>query len=161
MDKNSLSINFTKATAEDAQQLHTWFDNLHDIQYWGGPGMDYPLSLSSFVEKTKIDELNSFKLVDNNHNLLAFGQSYLRAGRVHFGRLAVSPDHRGKGLGRRLITELMQHAPQHVDGNGFSLFVMADNHIARNLYESVGFSLMTYPEPLSIGLANYLYMVAD
>ncbi|GAA0854051.1 GNAT family N-acetyltransferase [Aliiglaciecola litoralis] len=161
MDPNSIPITLTKAAAGDTPQLHTWFDNLHDIQYWGGPSMDYPISLCSFSEKLKMDSLASFKLAQGTQPLLAFGQAYLRAKRIHFCRLAVSPSHRGKGLGRTLVNSLMQHAPNHVDGNGYSLFVMADNEIAIKLYQSLGFHLAQYPETLSEGLAQYLYMVRD
>jgi ribosomal protein S18 acetylase RimI-like enzyme len=54
--------------------------------------------------------------VDEEGQVLAFGQYYERAGRCHFGRLVVS------------------------------LFVIADNAPAIRLYERLGFAPAVYPE---------------
>jgi ribosomal protein S18 acetylase RimI-like enzyme len=159
MDKNIISLEH--ASVADFEQLYGWFNNLRDIQSWGGPELDYPLSSEVFINKLKIDQSCDYKLVDNQHNMQAFGQSYQRLGRKHFARLAVSPSQRGKGIGRLLLQHLMRETPQDIKGRGFSLFVMKDNQVAINLYQSMGFRFETYPEFESGGLADYLYMTAE
>ena len=57
---------------------------------------------------------------------------------AHLEAIVVSPDARGRGLGRRLLV----HTEQEVRARGalsLSLHVFANNHRARRLYDQVGF----------------------
>lgn len=60
------------------------------------------------------------------------GWGFVEEGIPEFG-MAVLPEHRGRGLGRRVLTDLLERHPL------MSLSVDFDNHVARRLYESLGF----------------------
>jgi GNAT superfamily N-acetyltransferase len=57
--------------------------------------------------------------------------------------MAVLASHRGKGIGRALLMYLLERHPT------MSLSVDADNRVARNLYESLGF-VEVHPDGTSI-----------
>lgn len=159
MDHNLVSVTLKEASTAQVEVLLSWFNNQHDITYWGGPGLTFPVGLKPFIRQIKFHELPSFSLVDRQGNFLAFGQFYRRLNRNHLGRLAVNPNHRGKGLGKKLVVELIVKAC-HLQGQAqTSLFVMRDNVPAISLYQSLGFVEQNYPEPLTGVLANCAYMV--
>lgn len=163
MDKHTLSIgchyNLFEAKPEQLPVLLSWFESQHDIYYWGGPGLTYPIDLESFAKQIRFRELDSYGLVDCSGQLLGFGQFYRRLNRHHLGRLAVAPDQRGKGLSKPLIAGLVKQAERKLGSAEASLFVMADNIPALKSYQSLGFEQRPYPEPLSEGLQNCPYMV--
>lgn len=161
MDKYTLPLSLNIAKPDDAALLYSWFSSLKDMRDWGGPHMDYPLPLDNFISLVKFSELNSFKLVDDEQKMLAFGQFYPRLGRTHFGRIAVSPKHRQQGLGRELMTRLIEQASTFKNTNGYSLFVMDDNHGAKQLYVSLGFVTAGYPDPLGENWDSCEYMIRD
>ena len=76
----------------------SWFNSEPELREWAGPVFDYPFDAQSFTNDLKLDTLDSFSMLNQQGELLAFGQCYERVGRWHLGRLAVSPEHRGQGL---------------------------------------------------------------
>ncbi len=70
------------------------------------------------------------------HGILSSG-----AGEAHVLNLCVHPDAQGCGLGRRLLTHLLETAAQK-SVNVVFLEVRASNQSARALYESAGFNEM-------------------
>lgn len=164
MDKNPLLIeelSLTAATEDHARTLLTWFDNLHDMTYWGGPGMVFPISCENFISLIRLHDLASFSLIDEDGSLHAFGQFYQRVGKNHFGRLVVSPDSRGLGVGKVLVNGLIDKAKTQQGMADSSLFVMADNTPAIALYQALGFCQTDYPESLTGILSECLYMVRE
>ena len=61
-----------------------------------------------------------------------------RDGEGEIYRIAVSPDHHGLGIGRRLVTEGFGHLANRDDVAYGGLWVDADNVSAVRLYESIG-----------------------
>jgi ribosomal protein S18 acetylase RimI-like enzyme len=154
-------VKFVRATLQDVQQIKAWFTNQQDLSYWGGPGLRYPITLGVFLQQTRWQELASYSLVSVEGELLAFGQFYVRLGKHHLGRLAVSPHHRNRGLGKLLVGSLITQAQNEQLASGASLFVMADNLPAVACYQSLGFRDSVYPEELPGGLQNCTYMIRD
>jgi ribosomal-protein-alanine acetyltransferase len=66
--------------------------------------------------------------------------------------IAVSPQHRTKGLGRALMANLMAKASE-LSAEEVFLEVRADNEVAQRLYESLGFS--------KIGIRKHYYQPDD
>lgn len=158
MDQNPLSIRVSKASESDLLSVYEWFDSLKSITDWGGPGMEYPMPTKDFINISRIHEVPTFKLTDLEGLILGFGQFYLRVERIHFGRIAISPSQRGRGLGRRLMQNLMVMGEKEFGQREYSLFVMRDNQAAKTLYQSLGFTISIYPEPMTGVLANCDYM---
>ena len=168
MDKNTILNNELKlisAHATDVVALYDWFADEKQIASWGGPGFTYPMSPEDFLNTLKLEELASFWMVNSKGDKIGFCQFYMRLQRYHLGRLVVSPEHRGKGLGQVLVTLLLQqvqeHSPDQQALPQASLFVLKDNPAAIGCYLSLGFVETPYPEAIPGGLENCAYMVKD
>jgi ribosomal protein S18 acetylase RimI-like enzyme len=126
-------------------QLMRWFPDQRSCAVWGGPEFRYPFTDQSFREDIRCN-LPSYALIGNNQELLGFGQYYLRAGRCHLARLAISPSHRGRALGVILVRELCQRGCSELQVTQCSLFVDPYNAPAIHLYNRLGFISLPYPE---------------
>ena len=150
-------MHLVKTSQSHLVELMDWFPDLDSISVWGGPEFRYPFTAESFHLDTKINEIDTYSLVDDSDNLYAFGQFYQRLEHCHLGRLVVSPDQRSKGLGAKFIDLLMHKGSYKLKLNSFSLFVLEGNVKALKLYESLGFKISVYPELIPID--NCLYLV--
>ncbi|WP_416306033.1 GNAT family N-acetyltransferase [Neptunicella sp. SCSIO 80796] len=142
-------------------QMMNWFTSQQQTYQWGGPEFPFPFTAETFRQGLKLDELNSFALQDDNRQFVAFGQFYLREGRCHLGRLVVSPDQRGRGLGKLLVEQLIKKGRAQLQVSECSLFVLKDNHNALQLYLSLGFILADYPKPMPIEDCFYMVKAGD
>lgn len=148
------------ATDDDAVAMMAWFPDARSCHIWGGPQFRFPFTAGTFLDDSRVRRLPSYVLVDEADTLLAFGQYYLRAGRCHLGRLVVSPGHRRRGAGQRLVRELVTLGSTQLDVSECSLFVVPDNEPAIRLYEQLGFRPATYPED-DPRMAAFVYMTAS
>lgn len=130
---------------DDMETLMTWFRTAEDVNVWGGPKFRFPFTLETFLEDCHWPAMLSFALRDSD-DMLAFGQVYERQNRINLARLVASPEHRGKGFGRKLVEALIEEAPSHFDCDEYSLFVYRDNVPALRCYESCGFRITNYPD---------------
>ncbi len=138
-------------------EMMTWFPSEDKLVIWSGPNFRYPFNSKSFIEDLNIKKLNSFCLVSNKHDLLAFGQYYQRLGRCHLGRLVVSPKFRGRGVASVLMQHLSELGLKALNVKECSLFVFSHNQNAIKAYEKFGFKFSEYPDEMP--LENCLYMV--
>lgn len=152
------TLNFQRFDDARLAELMTWFPDEIALKTWGGGEFRFPFTETTFREDTKLGSLPTWMLTEHGR-FVAFGQCYLRAGRCHFGRLAVSPAARGRGIGSRLIRELAQWGKREFQADSCSLFVMPGNRDALRLYRRMGFSELPYPEA-SPETDGYTYMVA-
>lgn len=166
MDKNPVlesGLRLVAVKEQDAFSLYQWFSDLKQISSWGGPGFDYPMTQEAFLGVLRVNELSSYWLEDNSGTRMGFGQFYNRLNRYHLGRLVISPEQRGKGMGKSLVLALLESAPDHIELEGnvreASLFVMRNNPAAFNCYTSLGFAETPYPGPIPGDLKDCAYMV--
>lgn len=152
-------MQFTFATDAQLLQVKNWFPSFEKIYTWGGPNMTYPMSDAGFLKVIKGHDIHSYCLLDNNQQLVAFGQFYNRLERNHLGRLAVAPHQRGKGLGKKLIRNLLAEAQKIRPNAESSLFVFSDNQVAYQCYQSLGFSEAPYPGGVPSNMQNCVFMV--
>ncbi len=138
-------------------EMMSWFSNEQELTDWSGPNFRYPYSLASFTEDLKLNTLNSFALVSNKSEFIAFGQYYQRLGRCHLGRLIVNPKFRGKDIASELMLNLCKFGIKALQVDECSLFVLAYNSNAIKAYEKFGFQFAKYPD--EIPMENCLYMV--
>ncbi|MDP2713935.1 N-acetyltransferase [Rheinheimera sp.] len=127
-------------------QLQSWFVSAEQQQSWGGDNFDYPCSERRFLELLCRPGTQSYSLSDaHSGELLGFGQVCDRFERHHLARLVIRPQHRGKGLARVLIFELIIQAlgQQRRD---ISLYVHRHNKIAVQCYSRLGFTASPPPE---------------
>ncbi len=72
-------------------------------------------------------------------HLLAYGILSVAAGESHLLNLCVHPGHRGRGLGRAMLAQLLRLAARHGAELVF-LEVRRSNVVAGGLYDQLGFS---------------------
>ena len=147
------------ATKHDLVVMMAWFPDAHSCRIWGGPEFRFPFSEESFQEDSRFEVLPSY-VCTGERSLIGFGQYYLRAGRCHLSRLAVSPAQRGRGWGSRLLLALAELGSTALGAEQCSLFVAADNSRAAQLYKRLGFEESPYPGAES-PLRGSQYLVAD
>jgi ribosomal protein S18 acetylase RimI-like enzyme len=158
LDNRTLQL--IKATETHALQIMPWFPDEHSCRVWGGPAFRFPFTPETFLTDSKLADLPSYVLIRDPAELCAFGQFYLRAGRCHLGRLAVAPAQRGRGLGTQLIRMLVQEGTKTLGVTETSLFVHITNTSALALYQRLGFTCASYPEPGHM-LPDSYYMIAS
>jgi ribosomal protein S18 acetylase RimI-like enzyme len=132
-------------TESDITRLMSWFPTARSVNLWGGPKFRYPFTPESFDEDVHWREMDTWCLVGSSGELLAFGQFYVRHGRINLARLVVAPEHRGQGLGKQLVALLMDKGCETFPLTEFSLYVYKHNHAAKACYASMGFELHEYP----------------
>ena len=143
------------AREADFTELMTWFPRAEDVDVWGGPKFRFPFTLETFLEDCHWPGMRSYVL-DDGGRLLAFGQVYERHARINLARLAVGPDHRGKGFGSLLVRRLMDESRECFSLDEFSLFVLRDNAPALNCYLACGFRIAEYPEAEMADVCYYM-----
>jgi len=157
---DSHTLQFVKATETHAPQIITWFPDARSCRVWGGPAFRFPITPETFLTDSKLTEVPSYVLICELAELCAFGQFYLRAGRCHLARLAVAPTQRGRGVGTQLIRILMREGTKTLGVAESSLFVHVTNTSALALYQRLGFSCASYPEPHGM-IPDSHYMIAS
>jgi ribosomal protein S18 acetylase RimI-like enzyme len=147
-------------TEQHYLQVKSWFSSRQEIYTWGGPRMTYPMSDESFFKSLTEKSFKSFCLLNDEQQLVAFGQYYHRLEHHHLGRLAVNPKYRGQGLAKILIINMLEHAFLEQSAQGASLFVFRENVVAYDCYQSLGFIEKKYlEEPFPDNMQNCAYMV--
>ncbi|ALT00247.1 GNAT family N-acetyltransferase [Lacimicrobium alkaliphilum] len=126
-------------------ELMSWFPDQKTCANWGGPMFRFPFTAASFVEDIHWDTLPSYSLIGEHGDLMGFGQYYLREGRCHLGRLAISPSCRGRVLGLLLVEQLSEIGCRDLGVDQCSLFVLEDNPQAIQCYRKAGFDFAAYP----------------
>lgn len=96
------------------------------------------------------DKYLNLKVVEQNQ-IVAFAISYIVLDEATLFNIAVAPDFQGKGIGKRLLSELILQLQQR-ELTTLWLEVRESNHSARALYDSLGFNEVTirknyYPTP--------------
>jgi ribosomal protein S18 acetylase RimI-like enzyme len=140
------SARLVRTTREHLRQMMAWFPDAGSCAVWGGPEFRYPFSEETFVADSRCATLPTWSLVGDGGALLGFGQYYDRVGRCHLGRLVISPDWRGEGLGTRLIDGLIELGAPALRASECSLFVSRSNRAAARLYARLGFTVADYPD---------------
>jgi len=144
-------------TTQQLKHLMSWFDNQQQIIDWAGPDFRYPFDQASFTQDLMLDTQPSFALIADDSSMVAFGQYYQRLGKCHLARLVVKPSARGQGIVAQLLTLLCTKGLKELALTDCSLFVMAHNNKAINVYLAAGFIVESYP--LALPCEQCLYLV--
>lgn len=140
------------------RELMTWFPDEASVRIWGGPVFRYPFDESSFLADIHWGRMATYVIVGEGGEMVAFGQLYEKVQRAHLARLVVSPEQRGKGCGRLLVSKLIEVAGKLFPGADQSLYVIRDNHRALRCYQGLGFAEAAAPAADHIP-ADQLFMV--
>jgi ribosomal protein S18 acetylase RimI-like enzyme len=127
----------------DYETIASWVSDAEACLRWAGPQLAFPFFASELPRLLSAVGGQSYCLADETAAPYGFGQHWVIApGAVHLGRIIVSPELRGNGLGRTLCQQLIAKAIQSTKANVITLRVFRDNHMAIALYSSLGFGFI-------------------
>ncbi|MEN9230665.1 MAG: ribosomal protein S18-alanine N-acetyltransferase [Thermostichus sp. DG02_5_bins_236] len=106
--------------------------------YWGEQSYRTELERPSSIVLGAFLEEEALKPSSSGRNLIGFGILWHIEDEAHIISLAVHPEHQRRGLGRRILLELLNQA-RNLGCAWATLEVKASNRAALHLYESVGF----------------------
>ncbi|AVJ57416.1 N-acetyltransferase [Idiomarina sp. OT37-5b] len=130
----------SRAQKEHLVTALTWPENEAEFAFWFGDKIVYGSSADTIWQQIQADSRDTFVFTDETGQL-GFGQCYEReANARHIACLIVAPQARGQGVGRRFVTDLMNHALSISGVNRITLNVYPNNAPARKLYLSLGFN---------------------
>lgn len=125
----------------DARPTGAW---LSGVSAWQEGAKRNAAFLEAIVGRIVLPAAFATLMIDGK--AMAYGMSVLDRGMAEIGLIVVSPEARGKGLGRRLVSALSGWA-QAQGAERVFLQVEASNSVARGLYRSLGLTdLYPYAE---------------
>jgi ribosomal protein S18 acetylase RimI-like enzyme len=122
---------------ELAPVVAAWSTSAEESLMWCGH-RDGLVSANTVAGWSTEDGVSAFGLHDGER-LIAYGEIWVDddAREVELARLIVDPDHRGRGVGRTLVTELTTQAQQRYPD--VFMRVHPDNQAALRSYAAAGF----------------------
>ncbi|EHK9055017.1 GNAT family N-acetyltransferase [Vibrio vulnificus] len=126
---------------EDYDLLIGWIDSDELNYQWGGPNFEFPLTSVQISKHCSQPEVFPFVFVVSGQNagyveLFKVSESHFRICRVF-----VSGSYRGQGISKLMLGQLITLAKEEFNANLLSLAVFERNVVAKNCYESLGFSV--------------------
>jgi len=97
-----------------------------------------PWSEKSFTDEIMNNNVAMYFVVEVDGKVVGYAGLWVILEEGHITNVAVHPDFRGKGLAKKLLTELLA-AAEEAGANLFTLEVRASNESAIALYESFNF----------------------
>lgn len=139
-----MEYSLRSATPHDLQTVIAWIESPEQLKLWGGPFLTYPPNIEKTWHEIEATNQNSFALLCSSDCIVGFGQTLSReSNAIHLGRIIVSPEFRGQGLGRLLCNKLIQIGIQLFHPSRFTLNVNQNNLPAVSLYKGLGFEIMS------------------
>lgn len=133
-----MNYSLRQAVLEDLLAILPWVNTPESLKMWGGAKLTFPPLAERIWLEIGAEDGNTFSLIDSNSHLVGFGQLLCReAGRLHLGRILISPEQRGQGIGHILCRQLIEFGCSE-----FTLNVYQDNLAALGLYTSLGFQVL-------------------
>lgn len=109
---------------------------------FAGPKYKFPLDKKQLLETTEADDYIMFKFIDDNGDFLGHCQlvdidTINKKSKV--GRVLLDPTKRGRGLGRKMIQELINYSRDILGLKELFLRVYDFNESAFKCYQNLGF----------------------
>ncbi|MGF1719665.1 GNAT family N-acetyltransferase [Vibrio kyushuensis] len=122
-----------------ADEICHWFPTHKESLLWGGGVFSWPLQPSDLVERSQHQNLEFYALVDNENVLGFIELQKTNETEIRLCRVAISPQYRGKGIGKKLVQLSLNEIKQRNTYTLVTLAVFAENLAAYNCYQSLGF----------------------
>ncbi|ACS99702.1 ribosomal protein S18-alanine N-acetyltransferase [Paenibacillus sp. JDR-2] len=97
-----------------------------------------PWTPEAFKNELTSNMFARYMVMEHNGQIIGYGGMWVIVDEAHVTNIAVRADHRGQGLGERLLTEL-QRTAAFFGANKMTLEVRVSNEIAQSLYRKLGF----------------------
>ncbi len=129
---------------EDYELLISWIDSAELNYLWGGPNYNYPLDIKQISQHCSKPEVFPF-IFDVSGQRSGYVELF-KVSESHFRicRVFVSGRFRSQGLSKIMLEQLIELAKEKYHANVLSLAVFERNKIAKNCYESLGFTITAH-----------------
>ena len=97
-----------------------------------------PWSRASFVAEVTDNDLACYLVLEDQGTIAGFAGMWIVVDEAHVTNIALLPAYRGKGLGEKLVTALLETARRR-HAVSMTLEVRTSNEIAQSLYRKLGF----------------------
>ncbi|MGQ9511835.1 ribosomal protein S18-alanine N-acetyltransferase [Thermodesulfitimonas sp.] len=97
-----------------------------------------PWRREAFLFEILLNETADYVVALHRGQVVGYGGMWLVLDEAHITNIAVHPDFRGRGIGRRILQELIKRAALR-GATKMTLEVRPSNLIARKLYQEMGF----------------------
>jgi ribosomal protein S18 acetylase RimI-like enzyme len=124
----------------DAREVARWPTSLDEVRRWAGSDPGWPVDVSVFGRWHADPDVRPYVKCDDEQPV-GYGEVWIDEPEqeVELARIIVSPDHRGQGLGRRLVRLLLDRASLSGLPDAF-VRVVPENGPALACYRGAGFS---------------------
>ena len=124
--------------SEEFQMIPLDQEHIEDVLVIENLSFSIPWSREAFIQEILYNQLARYLIVLNGNQAIAYGGMWLILDEAHITNIAVHPDYRGRGIGKKLMQGLIDLMKEEGIGQ-MSLEVRKSNAVAIHLYESFGF----------------------
>jgi ribosomal protein S18 acetylase RimI-like enzyme len=126
--------------ASDAEVVAGWATSAAESRRWGGHAVPWPVDPAILLVWHAEPGVQPYVLREDGV-VLAYGEVWVddEEQEVELGRIIVRPDRRGQGVGRLVVSLLVQEAARTGYRSAF-MRVVADNAAALACYRAAGFA---------------------
>jgi RimJ/RimL family protein N-acetyltransferase len=132
-----------KFTKRDYNGLISWIDSKETLMQFARPGFTFPLT-SEQLDKSLSDKNRfAFTVIDTESgDCIGHSEIYLKEASASLGRILIGDEElRGKGLGKKIVIQLLDYSFNILNQSQVELNVFDWNISAIKCYEKVGFTI--------------------
>ncbi len=143
-----MSMRLREYRAEDSAVICSWIKDEESLFKWSADRIGhFPLEGDELnIDYAKgVERKSHFPLTAVDDNDVPIGHMFIRypdindRSCVRFGYVIISPEYRGKGMGKQMLELAKAHARDVMKAKKITLGVFSNNESARHCYEAVGF----------------------
>ena len=130
----------------DAREIARWPGSLEEVRRWAGSDPGWPVDVAVFGRWHADPDVRPYVICEGKKQI-GYGEVWVDEPEqeVELARIIVSPDKRGRGVGRRLVRLLLDRAALAGLPEAF-VRVVPENGAAIGCYRGAGFSPVSEPE---------------
>ncbi len=130
----------------DAREVARWPGSLEEVRRWAGSDPGWPVDVSVFGRWHADPEVRPFIMLEGEEPV-GYGEVWVDEPEreVELARIILSPERRGRGVGRRLVRLLLDQASLTGLPDAF-VRVVPENAAAIGCYRGAGFSPVSETE---------------
>jgi RimJ/RimL family protein N-acetyltransferase len=130
----------------DAREVARWPGSPDEVRRWAGSDPGWPVDATVFGRWHADPDVRPYTIC-HEEEPIGYGELWVDEPEqeVELARIIVSPDQRGRGVGRRLVCELLDRAALTGLPVAF-VRVVPENAAAIGCYRGAGFSPVSEPE---------------
>jgi [ribosomal protein S18]-alanine N-acetyltransferase len=122
----------------DVNVRHMQVDDIDEVVLIESHSFAAPWSREAFEAEITTNKLARYLVVQADDTVVAYGGMWMVFDEAHVTNVAVLPEYRGYGIGKRLMASLILYAQQQ-GAEQMTLEVRVSNEVAQNMYRKFGF----------------------